>query len=152
MASIGVVAKGTSPAYLYSLLHGLDAVYGVGNVLMLITITLVLCLWALERIRRRPPSHGSLDVQAGVLSALFFLAALMGIGTLAIFEAARGWNGYVSPLYWTDFSTPAELFLVFGAIATWSALVGRLTRTMSRGFTPGLPETERAGALLAEGP
>ena len=42
--------------------------------------------------------------------------------TLAVYAASLGGLGYTSYFYWTDFSTPAELFLVFGAFASWPVL------------------------------
>ena len=56
------------------------------------------------------------------IATLFLLSTVVGMATLAVYAAALGPLGYTDPYYWADFATPGELFLVFGAFASWSAL------------------------------
>jgi hypothetical protein len=122
MTSLKNVSAGTSPAWLYSMLRLLDFLYRIFSVLLLITLCLGPLSWVLYRVLRRPRKRNPAITRAAVASGLFLISWGAGMGLLAVFEAGRGWNGYVTPLYWTDFATPAELFLLFGAFAAWPLL------------------------------
>jgi hypothetical protein len=142
MSSLGTVAHGDSPMGLYSILRAIDGVYGIINVLLLAATGLGLGVWLIRRLSRRPRSDGTRNPEAAVLSGVFLLSAVIGMGMLAIFEAALR-LGYSGPLYWSDFATPAELFLVFGAFASWPLL--RSLRHASRGSTLRMAPTGTSG-------
>jgi hypothetical protein len=124
MSSIGTVNKGTSPAGLYSLLRLIERIYGVANLLLLAVLALGPTSWGVYRIVRRPRSPNRANLDAAGAALLFFVAALIGMGTLALFDAGQGPAGFTGNLYWSDFATPAELCLVFGALASWPVLRG----------------------------
>ncbi|MGH9043352.1 MAG: hypothetical protein ACRDVP_00635 [Acidimicrobiales bacterium] len=119
MASPGTVVRGNSPKIMYTVLRVIDGLYGVFDVALLVVLLLGLPAWILKTGRLR--NQGGVFVPAVTLSALFFLSTVLGVGTLAVFSAAQQ-PGYVLPLYWADFSLPAELFVLFGAFASWPML------------------------------
>lgn len=114
MGSIATVTTTTDTTWPYSVLRAVDRLYGVGDIVLLSVIGLGL-LGLLVR-RRGSADAGNRRPQALAAACLFLLAAVLGMGTLATFEAAQG-PGYVSPLYWADFAAPAELALALGACA-----------------------------------
>jgi hypothetical protein len=57
-------------------------------------------------------------------------ATLLGLGTLAVFSVGQG-PSIVDPLYWNHFSTPCQLFVVFGAFSSWVGHRGSRTRTFT---------------------
>jgi hypothetical protein len=85
-------------------------------------------------LRRRRPAFGA-DRAAALTSLVFLVSTFVAMGTLAVFNVAQS-QTYINPLYWSDFATPAELFLVFGAFASWPLLPGALRRKRPPESTP----------------
>ncbi len=123
MPSIGAVTTTSTPSGLLSLFKVLDYLYRVANVVLLAVIALGLLLWALSRPLRRRWSFGRPVPAAAWPALLFLVSAVVGMGSLAVFEVGQG-PGFISSVYWTDFITPLELFLAFGAISLWPVIAG----------------------------
>jgi hypothetical protein len=118
MSSQSDVSQSAPTTALRMVLEGIDEADGVTNVILILVILLGM-LMILTRVRRQAASDASLH--ATVMASVFFVSLLIGVGTLAVFTAGQS-PGYVVPLYWADFATPAQLFLVFGSIASLTLL------------------------------
>ena len=137
--STGPAAVGDSSG-----LRPLIVVYGIANLLLLAGLCLGLGTWLLDRLLRRARPRRRPDGQAACSAALFLVATLVGMGTLATFAAAFGGGGYTAYYYWTDFATPGELVLVLGSFAFLPVLrhrvpLGRQVRTDSTVGNEPLP-------------
>jgi len=115
-------AGGASSRWTDAIVRAMTRLFGIGNLALLVLGLLGPVLWLFRRIRGRHRAARGVDWRAATPSLLFLVSAVMGMGTLAVFAAASGDSGYTSPLYWSDFATPAELCLVLGAIASWPIL------------------------------
>ena len=111
--------------------------YQYFNILLAVVLLLGPAWWVISRLLRRQRPAGRANVHAATASALFLVATTVGMTTLAVFDAAVGGLGFTSVSYWTDFATPAELFLVFGAFASWPVVGSR--RPVLRGEPDGGP-------------
>jgi hypothetical protein len=118
MQPIGVVAHDSGPSWLYSLLDGGDFAFGGLNGVLLTMVCLGAVIWIVFRLSHRGRASRISDAYTASLSGLFLVSSVVGMGILAVFNVGQG-PLFVNSLYWTDFATPAELFLVFGAIAAW---------------------------------
>jgi hypothetical protein len=121
MSSYSSVASATSPSQLYFVLSLIDALYWVFNLLLLVVLSLGVMLWGLLRLSRRS-RRKSPSLYPTFAAGLFLLSALIGIGTLAVFAVGQDPYYIKVSLYWTDFASPAQLSLVFGAFAAWSVI------------------------------
>lgn len=128
MSSITTIQRGTTPAWVSSVLRTITALFGLANLALLAVMVLGPSAWVAQRLRRRPRTREA-DWWAGTSSFLFFASASMGIVALAVFAAAVGGLGFTNQIYWADFATPTELCLVLGAFASWPVLRGTSTRT-----------------------
>jgi len=131
MAPITSLPGGSGHPKLYSVLGLIDSVYRIVSVLLLAILGLGAASWVLSRGWRRP-SGTRATAHAATVSFLFFCSWDSGMAMLAVFEAGRGWLGYVTPLYWSDFATPAELCLIFGAFAAWPVIREGLRKVIPR--------------------
>lgn len=134
IAPIGKVANSAAPAPLYSALRVVDDAYSVANLAGLVVLVLGPICLVLVYLRRRRPAFGA-DRAAALTSLVFLVSTFVAMGTLAVFNVAQS-QTYINPLYWSDFATPAELFLVFGAFASWPLLPGALRRKRPPESTP----------------
>ena len=149
LPSIRKIRTTTASPWIYSVLRIMVTAYGYFNLLLAIVLLLGPAWWAVSRALRRQRPSGRANRHAATASGLFFVAALVGMATLAVFDAAVGGLGFTSAPYWTDFATPAELCLVFGAFASWPIIAARrpaLRRSSddsqsSNGSTPQLAES-----------
>ena len=142
--STGPIAAGDSPD-----LRPLITAYGIANLLLLAGLCLGLGTWLVDRLFRRAEPLRRPDREAACSAALFLVATLVGMVTLAVFAAALGFAGYTGYSYWTDFATPGELVLLLGAFAFVPVLrhrvrLGRRVRTDGVGDVepPLLPAKE----------
>jgi hypothetical protein len=87
MSSIQTVERGTSPTSSYSVLRVLDTLYEIGNLLLAAVLCLGPVLWAVRRLRRCPRGRERADLNAAGASGLFLVSAIVGMATLAVFEA-----------------------------------------------------------------
>jgi hypothetical protein len=122
LPSVGTLAKGSSSSATFNLLDFVTGLCAAVNLVLLAVLCFGPVAWLVARVRRRQ-RHQRADRDAAWSSVLFFLSGLIGVGTLAVFAVAQQ-PGYVQPVYWADFSTPVELCIVFGALASWPVLKG----------------------------
>jgi uncharacterized membrane protein (UPF0136 family) len=123
---IAEVGRASPPSYLYPSLRLLNSLYQVGNVLLLAVLALGLVYSVATLLTRRPRVGRVSCLREASASGLFLLSAVIGMGTLSIYAATTGLAGYRGVLYWTDFAVSGELFLVFGAFASYSFIFGRI--------------------------
>ncbi|HVC66994.1 MAG TPA: hypothetical protein VND44_05315 [Acidimicrobiales bacterium] len=126
--SSGSTAAATTHRWTDAVVRMMTKLFGIGNLALFVLLLLGPLTWLLRRIRRRHRAGRGVDWRAATPSLLFLVSTLIGMGTLAVFAAASGDSGYTSPLYWSDFATPAELCLVLGAIASLPILRDELGR------------------------
>ena len=131
MAPITSLHGGSGHPQVYSALGLIDTLYRTVNALLVAIVVLGAAIWVLARGWRRP-MRAAATTHAATASFLFFCSWGVGMALLAVFEAGWGWFGYVTPLYWSDFATPAELCLAFGAIAAWPVIRDLLRRFTTR--------------------
>jgi hypothetical protein len=124
MPSLESLRKGQGVPAEDGVLRVMVVLYGIFNMVLLATLCLGPGRWLLARLARRPRHRGA-GLETATIATLFLLSTVVGMATLAVYAAALGPLGYTDPFYWTDFATPGELFLVFGAFASWSALTGQ---------------------------
>jgi hypothetical protein len=122
MPPFAALTKPTIASTPLTLLNVLGGLYRATNFVLLTILGLGALVWLLDVVRRRPRS--AVGTRATSASGLFLLSTLIGMGTLSVFDVGQG-PDFIGYLYWTDFMTPAELFVVFGAIAGWTYLAKR---------------------------
>ena len=131
MPALDKLQSSSTPGWLFSPLRVWVKAYGVLNLLLLALIVIGPMRYLVERLLRARRPRRRMDWRAASTSTLFFIATLVGMTTLAVFAAAVGGLGFTSAVYWIDFGTPAELFLVFGAYAAWPVVISKWTRRPS---------------------
>ena len=109
-----------SNAGINPILSAIEKGYRIADLLLLAAIGLAIGVWFVALVRQkvtrnhRAPREGNRpDPEAGVISILLCISAVIGMGTLATFEVASD-PDYMTALFWTDFSSVAQLGIVFG--------------------------------------
>jgi hypothetical protein len=114
------------------ILRVLFVIYRIVDLILLSAIALAIVGWTvvliLRRVRRDPRGRvrrSRPDVEAGLISILMLISALIGMGSLALLAASED-PGYIMSLYWTDFASVLQLSLVFGLFCLLPSRKGRL--------------------------
>jgi len=130
--SARTVASGGGNRAIYPVLQAIGIIYRVFDLALLVSACAGIVTWVLARIRRKPRNGRESQWSAIVTASLFFLALLVGMGTLAVFNTSQ-YPGFILPGYWTDFSAIGQLFLALAAFASWPA-VTTMSGTLTRKF------------------
>jgi hypothetical protein len=107
----------STPAPVYPILRGWAKLYGDLNVVALVGLALALIRWVVVRLTGRRLALDGWPAGAIIASAWFFVSAVLGLAILAFAGSGSAPNPYIRPIYWSDFATPLELFIVFGTFA-----------------------------------
>jgi hypothetical protein len=125
----------STPSPVYPILRHWSTWYGDLNVVALIGLALAMIRWVVVRLTGRHLAIAGWPVGAMIASGWFFVSAVLGLAILAILGSGVP-NAFVTPLYWSDFATPVELFIVFGAFAAAGILTQKPSPKRRRKLIP----------------